>query len=155
MSLRAPAGLTCRRSRSSEIGRGAHVAASLRSVGAITLFVDDPEWSKSFYEDVFDLSPIYEDEDAAAFGFENLIVNLLKMPAARDLIDPGVVAGAEAGSRFQLTVWVDDADVVCADLAKRGVKLLNGPVDREWGMRTACFTDPDGHIWEIAQKLSS
>ena len=33
------------------------------------------------------------------------------------------------------------------------VELLNGPVDREWGVRTASFTDPDGHIWEIAQKL--
>jgi lactoylglutathione lyase len=129
------------------------VAASLRSVGAITLFVDDPQRSKSFYQDVFDLSPIYEDDDAAAFGFENLIVNLLKIPAARDLIDPGVVAGAEAGSRFQLTIWVDDADAVCADLARRGVKLLNGPIDREWGVRTASFTDLDGHIWEIAQQL--
>jgi uncharacterized glyoxalase superfamily protein PhnB len=33
------------------------------------------------------------------------------------------------------------------------VTLLNGPMDREWGMRTASFTDPDGHIWEIAQQL--
>jgi catechol 2,3-dioxygenase-like lactoylglutathione lyase family enzyme len=129
------------------------VTASLGSVGAITLFVDDPQRSKSFYQDVFDLSPIYEDEDSAAFKLENLIVNLLKIPAARDLIDPGVVADAQGGSRFQLTVWVDDADAVCADLTRRGVKLLNGPVDREWGMRTASFTDPDGHIWEIAQKL--
>ena len=129
------------------------MAASLKSVGAITLFVDDPQRSKIFYQDVFGLSPIYEDEDSAAFRFENLIVNLLKIPAARDLIDPGVVAGAEAGSRFQLTVWVDDADAVCADLTERGVTLLNGPVDREWGMRTASFTDTDGHIWEIAQKL--
>jgi lactoylglutathione lyase len=132
---------------------GSPRSGSLRSVSAITLFVDDPQRSKSFYQDVFGLSPIYEDEDAAAFGFENLIVNLLKIPAARDLIDPGFVADAEAGSRFQLTVWVDDTDAVCADLTKRGVKLLNGPVDREWGMRTASFTDPDGHIWEIAQKL--
>jgi catechol 2,3-dioxygenase-like lactoylglutathione lyase family enzyme len=129
------------------------VTASLRSVGAITLFVNDPKLSKSFYQDVFDLSPIYEDEVSAAFRFENLIVNLLKIPAARDLIDPGVVAGAEAGSRFQLTVWVDDADAACAQLTSRGVELLNGPVDREWGVRTASFTDPDGHIWEIAQQL--
>jgi catechol 2,3-dioxygenase-like lactoylglutathione lyase family enzyme len=129
------------------------VTPSLGSVGAVTLFVDDPQRSKSFYQDVFDLSPIYEDEDSAAFKFENLIVNLLKIPAARDLIDPGVVADVQAGSRFQVTVFVDDADAVCADLTRRGVKLLNGPVDREWGMRTASFTDPDGHIWEIAQKL--
>src|ERR1700693_3119143 len=154
MSSPTPDGLTRCWSRPSEVERGADVTASLRSVGAITLFVDDPRRSKSFYQGVFDLSPIYEDEDSAAFGFENLIVNLLKVPAARDLIDPGTVAGREAGSRFQLTIWVDDADAVCAELATRGVGLLNGPLDREWGVRTASFTDPDGHIWEIAQKLA-
>ena len=128
--------------------------ASLKNVGAITLFVEDPQRSKSFYEDVFDLSPIYEDEDSAAFRFENLIVNLLKIRAARDLIDPGAVASREAGSRFQLTVWVDDADAVSKELATHGVELLNGPMNREWGVRTASFTDPAGHIWEIAQRLS-
>ena len=127
---------------------------SLKRVGAITLFVDDPQRSKSFYQGVFDVPMIYEDDDAAAFQFENTIVNLLRMPAARELIDPGVVASREAGSRFQLTIWVDDADAMCAQLATRGgVVLLNGPVNREWGVRTASFTDPDGHIWEIAQKL--
>ena len=127
---------------------------SLKSVGAITLFVEDPQRSKSFYQEVFELPVIYEDEEAAVFEFENTIVNLLKMPAARQLIDPGAVGGREAGARFQLTIWVDDADAVCAQLATRGVALLNGPINREWGMRTASFTDPDGHIWEIAQKLS-
>ena len=130
------------------------MSTSLKSVGAITLFVEDPQRSKSFYENVFDLAVIHEDDDSAAFRFENTIINLLATPAARDLIDPGAVAGREAGSRFQLTIWVDDADAVCAELARRGVRLLNGPMNREWGMRTASFTDPDGHIWEIAQELS-
>jgi lactoylglutathione lyase len=133
--------------------RGAEVSTSLKSVGAITLFVENPRRSQSFYEEVFDLSAIYEDEDSAGFKFDNTIITLLGMPAARELIDPGAVASREAGSRFQLTIWVDDADAVCAELARRGVELLNGPVNREWGMRTASFTDLDGHIWEIAQKL--
>ena len=127
--------------------------ASLKSVGAITLFVEDARRSQSFYEEVFGLSVIWEDEDSAAFKFENTIVNLLRIPAARELIEPGGVASREAGSRFQLTIWVDDADTVCAELATRGVELLNGPMNREWGVRTASFIDPDGHIWEIAQKL--
>jgi lactoylglutathione lyase len=126
---------------------------SLRNVGAITLFVDDPQRSKSFYEDVFDLSPVYEDDNSAVFEFENMIVNLLKMPAAHDLIAPATVAGREAGSRVQLTIWVADTDAVCAELITRGVALLNGPIDRVWGMRTASFMDRDGHIWEIAQKI--
>jgi len=130
------------------------VVAALKSVGAITLFVEDPRRSQSFYEEVFDVPVIWEDQDSAAFRFENTIVNLLRIPAARDLIEPGSVANREAGSRFQLTIWVDDADVVSAELAAHGVELLNGPMDREWGVRTASFTDPDGHIWEIAQRLS-
>jgi lactoylglutathione lyase len=129
------------------------VNATLESVGAITLFVEDPRRSQSFYEEVFALPVIWEDEDSAVFQFENTLVNLLKTSAARDLIEPGSVANREAGSRFQLTIWVDDADAVSAELAKHGVDLLNGPMDREWGVRTASFTDPDGHIWEIAQKL--
>ncbi len=48
------------------------------------------------------------------------------------------------------TIEVDDVDAVCARLADRGVELLNGPMDRPWGIRTASFRDPGGHIWEIA-----
>lgn len=129
------------------------MSESLKSVGAITLFVEDRLRSKAFYEKVFDVPTLFEDEDAAAFGFENMIVNLLEVRAARELIDPAPVAAGETGARFQLTIWVDDADAVCAELASRGVELLNGPIDREWGVRTATFTDPDGHIWEIAAKI--
>lgn len=150
MTSKAPDSLTLVDQRTE---RGAEVNASLKSVGAITLFVEDPRRSQSFYEEVFGLPLIWEDEDSAVFRFENTIVNLLKISAARDLIEPGSVAGREAGSRFQLTIWVDDADAVSAELTKRGVELLNGPMNREWGVRTASFTDPDGHIWEIAQKL--
>jgi catechol 2,3-dioxygenase-like lactoylglutathione lyase family enzyme len=129
------------------------VSESLKSVSAITMFVEDPGKSKSFYQDVFGLPPIYEDEDAVAFGFENMVVNLLRTPAAHELIGPAPVASREAGSRFQLTIGVSDTDAACEELATRGVSLLNGPMNREWGVRTASFTDPDGHIWEIAAKL--
>src|SRR5437762_8853424 len=86
-----------------QMERGAEVSVSLKSVGAITLFVEDPRRSQSFYGEVFDLSAIYEDEDSAGFKFDNTIINLLRIPAARELIDPGAVASREAGSRFQLT----------------------------------------------------
>jgi lactoylglutathione lyase len=130
------------------------MTSSLKSLGAITLFVEDLERARSFYEDVFGLQVSYEDEDSAAFEFGNTIINLLRVPAARALIEPGAVADRDAGSRFQLTIWVDDADAACAELGARGVELLNGPMNREWGMRTASFTDPAGHIWEVAQELS-
>ncbi len=129
------------------------MSESLKSVGALTMFVENPKRSKEFYERVFGVPVVHEDANAVAFKFDNLIVNLLETPAAHELIEPEPVASREAGARFQLTVWVDDTDSVCEELASRGVELLNGPIDREWGMRTAAFADPDGHIWEVAGKI--
>ncbi len=42
-------------------------------------------------------------------------------------------------------------DATCVELAARGVRLLNGPTERPWGVRTASSRDPGGHIGEIAQ----
>ena len=128
-------------------------SATKKSIGAITLFVEDLDRAKAFYQDVFGLPVTFTDDNSAVFSFDNTIINLLRTTAEPDLIKPALVAGPEAGSRFQFSIWVDDVDAVCADLAQLGVTLLNGPVSRPWGMRTAAFTDPSGHVWEIAQEL--
>jgi catechol 2,3-dioxygenase-like lactoylglutathione lyase family enzyme len=120
-------------------------------ISAITLFVEDLDATKRFYREVFGLPVAYEDDDSAVFGFGNTLINLLRAPAAHELIEPARVAAADAGSRFQLTLTVDDVDAMCEELAARGVTLLNGPMDRPWGIRTASFRDPGGHIWEIAE----
>jgi len=119
------------------------------------MFIQDVPRSKAFYERAFDAQPVYEDENAVAFKFENTVVNLLRASEAHDPIGPAAIADQTAGSRFQLTVWVDDMDAVCAELSERGVELLNGPIDREWGLRTAAFTDPDGHVWEVAAEIGN
>jgi uncharacterized glyoxalase superfamily protein PhnB len=85
------------------------------------------------------------------FKFGNTLVNLLKITQADELVAPGKVASREAGSRAVFTIEVDDVDAMCAQLTARGVVLLNGPMDRPWGIRTASFRDPGGHIWEIAK----
>ncbi len=120
-------------------------------IGALTLFVEDLDEAKDFYRTVFGLPLVFEDDDSAVFDFGNALVNLLRAPAATDLIEPAVVADPGVGSRFQLTIEVADVDAMCVELAERGVALLNGPMDRPWGIRTASFVDPGGHIWEIAQ----
>jgi catechol 2,3-dioxygenase-like lactoylglutathione lyase family enzyme len=119
-------------------------------IGAITLFVEDLGAAKQFYGDVFGLPVMYEDENSAVFKFENTLINLLKTTAAVELIEPATVANRDAGARAQFTLEVEDVDAMCAELADRGVELLNGPMDRPWGIRTASFRDPGGHIWEIA-----
>jgi catechol 2,3-dioxygenase-like lactoylglutathione lyase family enzyme len=124
-----------------------------RTLDALTLFVDDPKRSKGFYRSVFDLEPMYEDDDAVAFRLENFTLNLLARAAAAELVTPTAVGKAGEGAAFQLTIGVDDTDAVCEALATRGVALLNGPIDRPWGVRTAAFADPDGYVWEVAANI--
>ena len=119
-------------------------------VSAITLFVEDLDAAKHFYRNIFDLPVIFEDEASAVFNFGNTIINLLTETEARELIEPATVAPCDAGARIQLTLTVEDVDAMCETLIARGVELLNGPMDRPWGIRTASFRDPGGHIWELA-----
>jgi uncharacterized glyoxalase superfamily protein PhnB len=94
----------------------------------------------------------FEHDNSAVFDFGNTIINLLKTTAANGLIAPASVAAPGAGSRAQLTIDVDDVDAVCAELTKRGAELLNDPMNRSWGVRTASFRDPGGHVWEVAKR---
>jgi catechol 2,3-dioxygenase-like lactoylglutathione lyase family enzyme len=135
----------------SETGKNTEFNAWAQSLYAITLFVEDLGTTKQFYTEVFGLPVVFEDENSAVFKFGNTLVNLLKVSEAHELIAPATVASRETGQRFVFTIAVDDVDAMCAELTSRGVKLLNGPMDRPWGIRTASFSDPGGHIWEITK----
>ncbi|HLX78326.1 MAG TPA: VOC family protein [Acidimicrobiales bacterium] len=123
---------------------------SPNGIDAITLFVENLDEAKGFYQEVFGLPVHFEDSNSAVFRFGDTLINLLKISEAEGLIGPAGVADRSSGSRFQFTIGVEDVDATCADLASQGVQLLNGPMDRPWGVRTASFMDPGGHIWEIA-----
>ena len=122
-----------------------------RSIFATTLFVEDLDAMKQYYQKVFGLPITFEDPNSAVFQFGDTLINLLKISEAPELVAPATVAGRDAGARFVFTISVDDVDAMCAELTQRGVKLLNGPMDRPWGIRTASFVDPAGYIWEIAK----
>jgi catechol 2,3-dioxygenase-like lactoylglutathione lyase family enzyme len=126
----------------------------LKNVGALTLFVEDLAAASDFYREAFGLPVHYADDDSTVFDLGNTVVNLLKVEQAGELIDPAGVGKPEAGARAQYTIPVDDADATCAELIRRGVTLLNGPIDRPWGQRTAAFADPAGHVWEVAQTIA-
>jgi lactoylglutathione lyase len=119
-------------------------------IDAITLFVEDLPAAREFYGRAFGLPIHFEDDNSAVFRFGSTLINLLQAEEAPELVAPAVAGGADVGVRFQLTVRVEDADATCRLLRERGVELLNGPMDRPWGARTASFRDPAGHIWEIA-----
>lgn len=121
-----------------------------QGLAAVTLFVDDLDRARAFYATAFGLPVHFEDTESVVFDVGGTLINLLVASAAGELVEPLSTGGRGDGPRCQYTLTVDDVDAVCAALSARGVTLLNGPVDRPWGVRTAAFQDPDGNVWEIA-----
>jgi catechol 2,3-dioxygenase-like lactoylglutathione lyase family enzyme len=127
--------------------------SELNSVECVTLFVEDLPAAKKFYEQVFTTTPVYEDQNCTVVRLNNLMLNLLKISESSELIGPAKVAGRDGGARMIFTIRVSNVDDVCTQLKNLNVALLNGPINRPWGRRTAAFADPAGHVWEIAHEL--
>ncbi|MFF0924029.1 VOC family protein [Rhizobium leguminosarum] len=125
----------------------------LDRIEVVTLFVDDIDEAKAFYQKVFALDVVYEDAVSSVLKFSGTMINLLDAAQAPQLVEPSAVSAPGSGARILLTIKVDDVDSVCAELQKLGVALLNGPIDRPWGRRTAAFADPSGHVREVAHEL--
>ena len=124
-----------------------------KEIGAITLFVEDVGQSTAFYQEVFDMKPAFGDDSGCMFKLANTLLFLTRSGYAPKMIAPAVAGAPGNGPRHVFAIIVADVDGVCAELTGKGVELLNGPEDRDWGMRTANFQDPDGYVWEIATPI--
>lgn len=129
------------------------VPTVIDGISTITLFVEDLDRTKAFYTSVFARPLVYEDAESAVFDFGTAQVNLLRATEAQELIGPAPIGDRAAGGRALFTITVADVDEASAELQRRGATLLNGPINRPWGVRTAAFADPAGNAWEIAAPL--
>src|ERR1044071_1158705 len=86
-----------------------------KAIFAITLFTENLEQTKEFYQNTFGLPIDYEDANSAVFKFGNTLINLLRITEAGELIDPAKVADRESGARYMFTIMVEDVDAMCAE----------------------------------------
>ncbi len=131
------------------------MAQSLKSVNVITLFVSDMQRSREFYERVFDVAVIDEEEQGTVIlKFDNVFMRLLvRDEAEKEMLGKVPLADVGSGVGFRLAVFVDDLDAACAELVQHGVSIAFGPVDRPWGVRNVAFRDPDGHLWVLSADI--
>ena len=106
--------------------------------------------SIDFYSAKLGAKQVFSDDVSAVFVCGKTMINLLSGAAAVELVEPASVVSEGAGVSAVYTLRVDDVDATAAQLEAAGVKLLSGPIDRPWGVRTAIFQDPSGHTWELA-----
>src|SRR6266576_3313998 len=116
------------------------MAQSLKSVNVITLFVD--------------VVGVDEGHGTVIFQFDNLFLRLLRREEAEsEMLGQVPVGDARAGATVQLSFSIEDADALSRELAERGISIVYGPVDRPWGVRSAAFVDPDGHVWQFSSDI--
>jgi len=128
------------------------VAEWEKQIAAINLVVGDVRLSAEFYREVFGLQLQHEDEETAMFRFKDTYVFLQRGESHGDSPSAEVLELATRGVG-QFAIIVEDVDAVRGDLDERGVAIISGPEDRDWGMRTMTFADPGGYTWEIAQEI--
>lgn len=123
-------------------------------VMATVLFVQDLPGCVSFYRDTLGLEVQESDADSASFQMENVYFLLLKATAAAQMISAEPLElKFEGGPRGLLAAGVENVDAAYEELKAKGVTFLQPPTDQTWGLRTAYFADPQGHIWEINQSI--
>ncbi|EJC63579.1 lactoylglutathione lyase-like lyase [Rhizobium leguminosarum bv. viciae WSM1455] len=94
----------------------------LDRIEVVTLFVDDIDEAKAFYQKVFAPEVVYQDAVSSVLKFSGTMINLLKVTEAPQLVEPSAVAAPGSGARVLLTIKVDAVDAVCAELRKLGVR---------------------------------
>ena len=116
----------------------------------IRLLVDDFPACFRFYRDTLGFSPTFGAEDDVYADFEtggqgialfarSLMADAVGGNASRDIQDAAV-----------LVLATQNVDEAADTLRAKGVALATEPTDRPlWGIRTAHFRDPDGHLIEI------
>jgi lactoylglutathione lyase len=127
--------------------------AAIKDVGAIILFVADLRRSRAFYHEVLGLDVEFEDDDSVGFKIEGLAFIVLQVDRARVQLQGERTATPGAGATAFLTTFSGDVDALHENLVERGVPFFQRPTDQRWGMRTAYFKDPDGHVWELTQPI--
>lgn len=118
----------------------------------VTLGVRDLARAVRFYEEGLGLPRLALDNDAVAFfPLAGAWLSLF----GRDALaaDAGVAAEGAGFSGISLAHNVTSRDAVDATLAQAvaaGGTLVKAGQDVFWGGYSGYFSDPDGHLWEVA-----
>ena len=121
----------------------------MNQIQYLVLITDNYQRAKAFYVEKlgFTINREVPEDEYVQFKLDNLILALFSRTQMSKVIDEKYLA--KAGGALYTFAEVDDVDQTVANLKTKGVKFIKEPKTQPWGQRTAYFTDPDGHIWEI------
>ena len=120
-------------------------------VSLITLGVDDLARSRAFYEAMGLRASSASQGDIVFFQIGGLALSLYPRAA---LAEDATIAAEGSGFRgLALAHNVrrkEDVGLVLAEAEAAGGRILKPAQDVFWGGHSGYFSDPDGHLWEVA-----
>jgi catechol 2,3-dioxygenase-like lactoylglutathione lyase family enzyme len=117
----------------------------------ITLGVADLARARRFYEDGLGWTKGNPEQEVAFYQLNGLV---LAIWARADLAADARIA--DSGASFSgisiafNTRTRDEVDEVLAQAAAAGGAITKPAEEQVWGGYSGYFTDPDGHLWEVA-----
>ncbi|MGE0394419.1 MAG: VOC family protein [Vicinamibacterales bacterium] len=124
----------------------------------VTLGVDDLERSVAFYRDGLGLPTTgivgteFENGAVAFFNLEGGL-RLALWPRKSLAADAGLPLQPSSSTDVSLAHNVGseaEVDGVLAQASRAGATIVKPAQATFWGGYAGCFTDPDGHLWEVA-----
>lgn len=122
-------------------------------IGLITLGVADIKRSVAFYRDGlgFPLHNYKDGDDMVMFRLEGTWLGLFPLAAlAEDAQIPAERSGFSGATLAHNAPSKEEVDKVFDQALAAGAVQTKRPQDVFWGGYSGYFTDPDGHLWEVA-----
>ena len=120
-------------------------------INIITLGVKDLKESIKFYEDGLGLPRMNYEGNVAFF---NLTGSWLSLYPRELLAEDAEVSATGVGFRgvtlAHNVATKSEVDEVMAEAVKAGATIQKPAQDVFWGGYSGYFSDPDGHLWEVA-----
>ena len=121
----------------------------------VILIVEDMDRALRFYTDVLGLRLGHRSGDYAQLDTGATRLGLYTRGAMAKTLGMSLKPPSHNAPGFEIGFKVPDVGEAFAELVGRGASAVMPPTDRPWGQRTAYVRDPDGHLIELAQDLSS
>ena len=121
----------------------------------VILIVEDLDRALRFYVDVLGLRLGHRSGDYAQLDTGATRLGLYTRGAMAKTLGMSLKPPAHDAPGFEIGFKVPDVGAAFTELVERGASPVTPPTNRPWGQRTAYVRDPDGHLIELAQDLSS
>lgn len=120
-------------------------------ISMIALAVEDLQRSVAFYHDGLGFPKM---DSPPGVAFFNLNGTWLGLSGREALAEDATVSAEGSGyNNFNLAHNVaskEDVDAVFAQALQAGAKAVKPVQEASWGGYHGYFSDPDGHLWEVA-----